>query len=189
MCAPGCSNFVGCLVFLWVPVGGGGPLVPVPGIPLSVFGGVERVGGGGGRRGGGGGRYLVPDAGSRYACGRCPRGSVNGGGHRLSGCGITSEGEMGRLAMPVVVAREERPLGRAMVCRVAASFVRGRREVSPCRWSLPGRIGQWGRPSFVRLRHHRPKGDGSSRYVGGRCPLTTRGEQGGDTPRVPHGTG
>ena len=59
---------------------------------------------------------------------------------------ITNHGEMGCLAMLVMTAREERPLGKAMACPIAGSPARGRRDVSQCPWLLPGRSGHLGRP-------------------------------------------
>ena len=72
------------------------------------------------------------------AGGRCPGGAAIGEGHDLPGCGSIRQGHAGYLAMPVVAARAERPLGKTTVSAVAGSLARGRRGVAQCWWSLPG---------------------------------------------------
>ena len=60
-------------------------------------------------------------------------------------CGFTGHGERGGLAVPVVAAREDRPMWEAMVLLAVGSPARGKWVASPCRWSLLKRSGQWGK--------------------------------------------
>ena len=57
---------------------------------------------------------------SRPVGGRCPGAAANGESRHLSRCGITGQGGTGCLAMPVVVAQEERPLVEAMTTAVGS---------------------------------------------------------------------
>ena len=56
---------------------------------------------------------------------RHPIAPAIGGRHHLFGCGITSEGETGCLALPVVSAQKEQPSSKAFVCPECAPTCQG----------------------------------------------------------------
>ena len=80
--------------------------------------------------------------------------------------------------MRVVAAREELRLGKAIICPVATSTGRARRDISPCRAYVPGRSGQWGRPSSTLLEDQRQGGEGVSCPAGGRSRIGVATGQG-----------